>query len=98
MCQTEPKFTDRSHRGDEIPQVAGFAHVAVCPQLVAAENVLLRIRRAEDGDWNHSQNWIALDLGQHRAAVFSGETQVKNYEVGNEGAGVFAFAAQECNR
>src|ERR1022692_1736691 len=36
----KPEFSNRGHGGDEVPQVAGLAHIAVRSQLITAHNVL----------------------------------------------------------
>jgi hypothetical protein len=60
MCQTKPEFADGCHGGNEVPQIAGFTYIAIGPEFVTAENVLLGLGRAEDCDWNFSQNRVAF--------------------------------------
>jgi hypothetical protein len=82
--------TDR----DEALEVDRFGHIGVGVQRIAAQDVLVRLRRGEHHHRNLPQVLVCLDLGQHLPAVAPGQVQVEQHQVGPHRVGVLALAAQ----
>jgi hypothetical protein len=67
-------------------------------QLVAAQDVLLGLRRRQHDDGDAAQALVGLHLGQHLATVHARQVEVQQDEVGRRRGGVLALLAQERER
>ena len=75
-------MVDLLDRVEETVEVDGLRDVGIGVQLVAAEHVLLRLRRGEDDDRDVLQLRVGLDLRQHLAPVAAGQVEVEQDQVG----------------
>ena len=62
--------------------LGGLGDVGVGPGQVGLQDVFLAVRGRQNHDGNHPQARIALDLGEHLAAVEARQIQVEQDQVG----------------
>src|SRR4029079_17646374 len=90
----QPEVFDGAHYRDELLQVHGLADVAVGVEVVAGQDVLVGRGGGQDHHRDALQGRIRLDLRQHLAAVFFGQVEVEQDQVGDRGLGVAAQPPQ----
>jgi DNA-binding IclR family transcriptional regulator len=77
LDQREEEVVDLPDRGDEVVEVDRLSHIRVGVQLVAAQDVLLGLRRGEHDDRDDRELRITLQLGQHLDAGKPGQVDVE---------------------
>src|SRR5579871_255644 len=63
----QPEILDPSDHFDELEKIDRLHNVAISVQIVAREDVRLRIRGSQDYDRDAAQNRVRLNLAQHLA-------------------------------
>src|SRR6266508_2191850 len=88
------EVVDLADHGNEALEVHRLGDVGVGVQLVAAQDVLLGLRRGEHHDRDLAQRRVLLDLRQHLAAVDPGQVQIQQDQVGYGRVGVLTLVPQ----
>ena len=71
--------------------------IAVGSQFVAAIDIAAGLGGCENDDWDLGQRGIALDVGQHLAAILARQVEVENNQVGDRRFTRISFMPQKRN-
>src|SRR5258705_3252062 len=94
LHHTDEELVYLAHHRDELLEVDRLGHVGVGVQLVAAQDVLVRLGCGEHHHRNLAQLLVRLDFLEHLPAVAAGQVEVQQHQVGPHGVGEPALAAE----
>ena len=90
----QPEIVDALHQALERVELHRLAEVAVRLELVALDDVRLRLRGGQDDRRNRLQALVLLDVRQHLAAVHLGQVEVQQDEIRARRVGVISRASR----
>jgi hypothetical protein len=82
------------HHLDELVEVNGLGHIAINMEVVRAENVLFRLRRGDNHDWDAPEGGIGLDFRKNLPAIHLREVEIKKNDIRAKGVFIRGFISE----